>query len=77
MNNLIQLENWVKGNSLHDHDLNQCCPDFSCCEGDMASEEERKKFSDAYLSKNYEIVHTMLSIFLRRVLDKVIPRISN
>jgi hypothetical protein len=70
LNNLIQLEEWVRGNPIHDHDLNQCCPDFSCCEGDMASEEERKRFSDAYLSRDDEIIGAMLAMFLGRMLTK-------
>ena len=26
-----QLDEWVKGNSIHNDVDNECCPDFSCC----------------------------------------------
>jgi len=26
-----QLTEWVKGNSIHNKEQDECCPDFSCC----------------------------------------------
>jgi len=26
-----QLKLWAGGNSIHNLELNECCPDFSCC----------------------------------------------
>ena len=26
-----QLEQWVLGNSIHNKESDECCPDFSCC----------------------------------------------
>jgi len=30
-----QLEEWVRGNSIHNTIDDECCPDFSCCNKDM------------------------------------------
>ena len=27
----LQLEQWVKGKSIHNPVRGECCPDFSCC----------------------------------------------
>lgn len=42
-----QLDEWVKGNSLHNTERDECCPDFSCCQKHYkASPEERMLFRD-------------------------------
>lgn len=42
-----QLNAWVEGDSLHDHEREQCCPDFSCCQTHYkASDDERRTFRD-------------------------------
>lgn len=42
-----QLEQWVAGNSIHNTERDECCPDFSCCQSHYkASEEERRLFRD-------------------------------
>lgn len=42
-----QLEEWVNGNNLHNHEREECCPDFSCCQSHYrASPEERRLFVD-------------------------------
>jgi len=41
-----QLEEWVKGNPIHNKVDNECCPDFSCCKPDfMQPKEIRETFS--------------------------------
>lgn len=43
-----QLEQWVAGNPVHNHDRDECCPDFSCCQPKLlAPKEVREKFRDA------------------------------
>ena len=43
-----QLQAWRFGVPLHDHERNQCCPDFACCRGVfLASPEERARFVTA------------------------------
>ena len=42
-----QLDEWVKGNSIHNDDREECCPDFSCCQTHFkATLEERILFRD-------------------------------
>ena len=43
----VQLENWLQGISKHNIVDDECCPDFSCCTGKIASEEWRQRFFDA------------------------------
>jgi hypothetical protein len=31
MTSAEQLERWVAGEPIHNHDREECCPDFSCC----------------------------------------------
>ncbi len=42
-----QLNKWVVGESIHNKEQDECCPDFSCCQSHYkASKEERKLFRD-------------------------------
>ncbi len=42
-----QLEQWVKGISVHNPTRDECCPDFSCCRPNlMAPEEQRRRFAE-------------------------------
>jgi hypothetical protein len=42
-----QLNEWVNGNSIHNTERNECCPDFSCCQKHYkATDEERRLFRD-------------------------------
>jgi len=54
---LKQLEAWVEGNSYHEEGL--CCPDFSCCNGDLLSLEVRELYLRAYKRND---VGTMWSV---------------
>lgn len=43
-----QLDEWVKGNPIHNKIDDECCPDFSCCKPELlASDEHRKAFKAA------------------------------
>jgi len=61
-----QLEEWVKGNPIHNTEFDECVPDFSCCRGKefMADILKRKKFQESYLKGDKKIVLTMLGDFL-------------
>ena len=39
----FQLDEWVKGNPIHNDIDNECCPDFSCCQPDFLQPEEIRK----------------------------------
>lgn len=44
----FQLDEWVKGNPLHNPVRGECCPDFSCCEPEfLAPEATRRAFAAA------------------------------
>lgn len=38
-----QLDEWVKGNPIHNKVDDECCPDFSCCRPHLLIPEERRK----------------------------------
>ena len=49
-----QLAEWVKGNSIHNQDRDECCPDFSCCDNELlAPEDERKSLQKEMISYDY------------------------
>lgn len=42
-----QLDAWLEGKPFHDNIIDQCAPDFSCCNPDLLSPyNERKKYYD-------------------------------
>lgn len=44
-----QLKHWVKGTPLHNTIRDECCPDFSCCNGgNIMPVEARKSLANAY-----------------------------
>lgn len=36
-----QVDLWVQGQSVHNPDRDECCPDFSCCRAHLAWPLER------------------------------------
>ena len=60
-----QLEQWLLGNSIHDTDRDECCPDFSCCNKKMqSSKETRERFVKAVKSGDDRIKNEMLGMWL-------------
>jgi hypothetical protein len=52
MNRNEQLAMWVRGQSVHDTERDECCPDFSCCNPELlAAKEEREHFLASVKSK--------------------------
>lgn len=67
-----QLDKWVAGQSVHNHERDECCPDFSCCQPELlASEEERVMFRDAYINGNQDLIDSMLMMFLTVMLSNI------
>lgn len=56
-----QLEEWVKGNSIHNEERDECCPDFSCCKPDLLADEETRK---AFCRADAETRVSILGMFL-------------
>jgi hypothetical protein len=42
--NMVQTSNWLEGVSLHNDYADECCPDFSCCGGEIWPLINRKVF---------------------------------
>ena len=62
-----QLELWVKGESVHNDEKGECCPDFSCCKPHLlAPEHERKVFLEASQKGDDKTTTSMLFEFLGR-----------
>jgi hypothetical protein len=60
---------WLAGISFHNDERSECCPDFSCCSPELlAPFEEREIFTMAFMNEKYQIVDTMLMLFLGRML---------
>jgi hypothetical protein len=71
-----QLEQWLKGNSVHNermlgkNKISECCPDFSCCIPELlAPVEVRQIFVNAVKKGDDKMKDRMLMEFLGRMLD--------
>ena len=59
-----QIKQWVAGNPVHNPIRDECCPDFSCCNGKIASVEQRERFAKAVVEKDERTQMEMLGMFL-------------
>ncbi len=60
-----QLELWLKGESVHNNEREECCPDFSCCRPELlADQDERQAFYDAHHRGDDDTKMAMLMGFL-------------
>jgi len=60
-----QLYEWVKGNSIHNDETEECCPDFSCCNKNVSTPKDvRERFAKAYYEGDEETKMQMLGMFL-------------
>lgn len=66
-----QIDEWVKGNPIHDKEHNVCCPDFSCCTGEIAPLEVRKRFAKAFYEDDFETISQMMIIFIQQTFAKI------
>ena len=54
-----------KGNPIHNKERDECCPDFSCCNGGkMAPQDERDRFAKEYYDDDKATQNEMLMMFL-------------
>lgn len=66
-----QLELWVAGQSVHNHERGECCPDFSCCSGQPAAElEVRQRFLKAHQEGDEPLMDMMLGLFLTQAITR-------
>jgi hypothetical protein len=62
-----QLAEWLKGNSIHNADRDECCPDFSCCRPELLADEATRR---AFV-EHPEARDQMLMVFLGAGLAKM------
>lgn len=68
MSPLEQLELWVKGENIHNHERDECCPDFACCQpNNHFPSELRKKFLLTYKEGGSDAVMPYLMMSLTGV----------
>ena len=66
-----QLRRWVGGESVHNDQRDECCPDFSCCVPELkADAETRKAFADAPEDRRIEYLGMFLGAAIARHTDK-------
>jgi len=56
-----QLNQWLVGNSIHNDERGECCPDFSCCKKELLAD---KRTREVFCASNDTIRHQMLIMFL-------------
>jgi len=72
MKPLIQLAAWVEGCPRHNSELDECCPDFSCCRPHLlVPREEREMFLTAYISGDDAVVERLSLMFLCRAMSEL------
>ena len=56
-----QLDAWVKGENLHNHERDECCPDFACCQpNNHWPPLMRKRFAETHAAGGSEACIPML-----------------
>ena len=68
-----QLNEWVKGNPIHNKERDECCPDFSCCGGQLADKDVRDRFKKACDEDDEDVKMEMLSMFLFEMIRRNFP----
>ncbi len=67
-----QIALWRQGKSLHDHENNCCCPDFSCCNPRLlAPEAVREAYIKAYQEGDNLLIHNIQIQFLQAACNDI------
>lgn len=67
-----QLEEWVKGNPIHNDIDNECCPDFSCCDRSLLMKEK-----DRIIYRNFHYAKLeVIKMFAEIARDKKISALN-
>jgi hypothetical protein len=64
-----QLSEWLEGRPWHNTVRDECCPDFSCCVGQIASLEFRQAFVNADPAERERLCFSTLSALLSKNTD--------
>lgn len=66
-----QLQKWLDGESIHNKERDECCPDFSCCRSELlATKEIRQRF----VFGDDRIQQGLLGMFLARAIQTYKPK---
>lgn len=68
-----QLNEWVKGNPIHNQVEDECCPDFSCCKPHLLADEQTRKL---FKAANEDQREGMLFGFLGEAIARELPGIK-
>ncbi len=75
MKPIEQLELWLNGESVHNDERDECCPDFSCCQPQLlADAATRQLFYDAYVAKETKVEAALLGGFLGGAISNAVPK---
>jgi hypothetical protein len=92
MTPLQQLTLWIEGQSVHNDETDECCPDFSCCNPQIKTPQlAKERFWKAVQEKDKETIIMMHAEFLecllfldnwkcdrlRKILEKIILEYTN
>ena len=70
----FQLDEWVKGNPIHNDVENECCPDFSCCKPEFLQPlEVRETFKAVHNNGDEDAEMGMLASFLGGAMSTAFP----
>lgn len=65
-----QLRWWLEGDSRHNSTLDECCPDFSCCQPELQwGADERKTYVEAYNTGDEQVRDSMNQTALVRAIE--------
>ncbi|MDJ0953379.1 MAG: hypothetical protein QNJ81_06845 [Acidimicrobiia bacterium] len=65
-----QLIEWANGNSIHNEERGECCPDFSCCVPEAKADKDvRQRFLKAYMENDQRLMGEMLGNFLANIIQ--------
>lgn len=56
-----QLDRWVAGESVHNEEWNECCPDFSCCRPELLWPRAKREFFRDYPECREEMLFEALA----------------
>ncbi len=66
---LEQLEQWLLGKPIHNKKRDECCPDFSCCNGNISPKPVRERFCKAIKDDDEKTKMEMLGMFLGKAMQ--------
>ena len=67
-----QLQKWLAGESIHNKERDECCPDFSCCKPELlATLEERQLFTSRPDARD-----SMLMMFLGKAISSMPKKVN-